>query len=75
MQREDVGADPALEAMAETAHLEIHGLLAAERLLDLAPAVVGPDRLLGREFVASHIGAEDADAVESGLGGNARCRR
>ena len=36
---EDVGPDPAFEAVVDRAHLEIHGLVAAERPLDAAQAL------------------------------------
>ena len=61
------GPGPGLRGGGGQAHLEIDGLVAAERLLDPAQALVGPDRLFGREFVVGHIAAEDVDPVESGL--------
>ena len=52
---EDVGPDPAFEAVVDRAHLEIHGLVAAERPLDAAQALVGPDRLFGGSSAAGTL--------------------
>ena len=68
---EDVGADPAFEAVVDGAHLEIDGLVAAERPFDPAQALVGPDRLFRREFPGGHVGADDVDSVQRGLFGDA----
>ncbi len=53
-------------------HLEFHPLEAAEGALDPAEALVGPDRLLGRDLVGEHVGADHVDAVEGRLLGDAR---
>ena len=50
--------------------LEIDGLVAAKRLLDVAEVFVGTHRLLGVERCLLHAGADDVDPIEGGLLGN-----
>ena len=60
----DVGADRAFKAVVDGPHPDIDGLVAAERPLYPAQAPVGPHRVVGREFLGGHVGADDADAVQ-----------
>ena len=67
---EDVGAHAGRGPMEHRADFEIDGLYRAEGALDLGQGFVGADRLLGRERLLRHVGADDIDAVEPGLGGD-----
>jgi hypothetical protein len=62
-----MSAHALLEPMVNRAELEIDRLKAAEGVLDLGQALVGPHRLIGGQCGGRHAGAHDVDAVERRL--------
>ncbi len=68
--KKDVGTDPIGQVMVDGADLEVDGLVAAKRLLDVAEVFAGTHRLLGVDLCLSHAGADDVDPIEGGLLGD-----
>ena len=66
----DMGTDPIDQVMIDGADLEVDGLVAAKRLLDVAEVFVGTHRLLGVERCLLYIRADDVDPIEGGLLGD-----
>ena len=67
---EDMRADPLSGVVVDRAHLEVHGLEAAEGAFDGAQALVGAHGLLGVEFARRHAGAHHVQPVQGCLRGD-----
>jgi hypothetical protein len=58
----DVGTDPIGQVMVDEADLEVDGLVASKRLLDVGQVFVGAHGLLGS--ISLHIRVDDVDPIE-----------